>query len=773
MSTAGACSPVLKMQSMQWTKCAVFIGALALAAAAVSARAQSSGSFKITVEDSSGAVLANATVTDAAGNLLGHTDASGNLTIPCSGACRVSISAPGFALQTLSVSGPATVTLQPAAAAQQITVTAYRAPLGELQSPVTTRVLSQNTLQSTAAITLDSQLAQIPGVQLYRRSSSLVANPTSQGISLRGLGSSSASRTLVVEDGMPLNDPIFGLIHWQEIPSLAIRDVQLVRTGASDLYGSSAIAGVINVITAHPTSHQLEFSSSYGGEATFDENLLAETRHGPWAALFSSGVIGTDGYNQEAPYQRGPVDQPSNVHSQSALLDVEHDRGPLRLFVRSSAYNESRHNGTPYQMNATRLLRYATGGDWQTVRDSSLTVRLYGSDEEYRQTFSSISNLPTSSDPTCSYRCGETPVKFSFIPDNQLGASAQWNEPLGAGLLLVAGADVDDTRMWDSEDSFTGGGSLTNQHDRQRDSGVYGELMWVHRAWTVTASAREDWFENFNDLLLDFTSSGWTPDASQPPQISQHLFDPRLGLSRKLSDHWALAASGFRAFREPNPDELYHAFQIGNELTLANNNLRSERATGWEAGTAAQYPWGTIRASYFLTQVNDPITAATIDLNSSPIKLKRENLGQVESRGVSLDFEIEPRRWLTAEGGYQYAHAVVSRGPQYVGNWIPEAPRNTATLNLRAFKPALGTLSLQGRLSGQMFDAAANDFLLHGFFRLDAYASHSFGSRFQLYAAGENLFDRAIEVSKTPTTTLGQPRVARAGFLVDFGGAGQ
>ena len=48
-------------------------------------------------------------------------------------------------------------------------------------------------------------------MELFRRSSSLVANPTSQGISLRGLGSTSASRTLVIEDDVPLNDPLWRL----------------------------------------------------------------------------------------------------------------------------------------------------------------------------------------------------------------------------------------------------------------------------------------------------------------------------------------------------------------------------------------------------------------------------------------------------------------------------------------------------------------------------------------------------------------------------------
>ena len=65
----------------------------------------------------------------------------------------------------------------------------------------------------------------------------------------------------------------------------------------------------------------------------------------------------------------------------------------------------------------------------------------------------------------------------------------------------------------------------------------------------------------------------------------------------------------------------------------------------------------------------------------------RENLGQIESRGVSLDFGLAPLAWLAVDGGYQYAHAVVSRGTQDLGNWIPEVARNMATLNLRAFRP--------------------------------------------------------------------------------------
>jgi outer membrane receptor protein involved in Fe transport len=736
-------------------------------------RAQASSSIRITVEDARGAVLAGAAIADNNGKTLGRSDEAGQATIECTIPCSVRISANGFASRSELLTAAATIRLGPAQAAEQVTVTAYRTPMGDLESPATTRTLTQKTLRTTAAITLDDGLRQLPGVELFRRSSSLAANPTSQGISLRGLGSTSASRTLVTGDDVPLNDPLGGWIHWQETPELAIRDVELVRGGASDLYGSSAIGGVVNIITARPLSKGLEVRSTYGGEETYDQSALATANGGEWGGLVAGGLNGTDGYIQEAPDQRGPVDQPSNVHSENALLMGEHGSGALREFARVSGFNELRHNGTPYQFNGTRLVRYATGGDWANSQGNALRLRLYGSDERYRQTFSSISNLPDFGDAVCTYRCGETPTKYSYVPDNELGAALNWTQSIRSRLLLVAGADVRDVRVWDDEQSFGAKAGLTNLHDHQRDSGGYAEAMWLRGGWTATASGRVDWFQNYDGQQLSWNGTEWTLSAKQPPQFGERLFNPRLGVSRKVGEHWAISASGFRAFRAPTPNELYRSTQVGNELTLANGNLKSERATGWETGVATHQQWGTVRASYFLTEVNRPISALTTNPNSSPILLMRENLGQIESRGVSLDYEVAPLRWMAIDGGYQYAHATVSRGAQDYGKWIPEVARNLATLNIRASDAHIGTLSLQSRLSGRMYDGDANAFLLHGYFRLDAYGSHSFGNRLEVFAAGENLLGRAIQVSETPTTTLGQPRVARAGFQVRFGSDGE
>ena len=231
------CSKVEKVKPMPWCRSKTMVGvlrhiprtALALAGllAVSSLCAQQPVPITLSVVDKSGAVIAGASVEEANGPLLGRTDTNGQLTIRCRIPCRLHIEAKGFAGKFVEISANTTVQLDAAGSNEQVTVTAYRTPLGTLESPVTTRGLSASALSTTASITMDGQVRQLPGVELFRRSSSLVSNPTSQGISLRGLGSTAASRTLVTEDDVPLNDALGGWIHWEEQPELTIDRIEV------------------------------------------------------------------------------------------------------------------------------------------------------------------------------------------------------------------------------------------------------------------------------------------------------------------------------------------------------------------------------------------------------------------------------------------------------------------------------------------------------------------------------------------------------------------
>jgi hypothetical protein len=92
-----------------------------------------------------------------------------------------------------------------------------------------------------------------------------------------------------------------------------------------------------------------------------------------------------------------------------------------------------------------------------------------------------------------------------------------------------------------------------------------------------------------------------------------------------------------------------------------------------------------------------------------------------------------------------------------------------ATAQLRLSRPRLGLVSLQARYGGRQYDDDANIFLLHSYFRLDGYIDHSLGRHAVAFAAAQNLFDRSIEIGKTPLTTLDTPRAVRVGLRFTLG----
>jgi outer membrane receptor for ferrienterochelin and colicin len=110
-------------------------------------------------------------------------------------------------------------------------------------------ILAHEDLATAAALTLDCALRQVPGFVLFRRTGSLTSNPTSQGVSLRGSGSSGASRAIVLDDGLPLNDPFGGWVYWDRVPKESIEAVEVVQGGMSNLYGTGALGGY-NIIRA-------------------------------------------------------------------------------------------------------------------------------------------------------------------------------------------------------------------------------------------------------------------------------------------------------------------------------------------------------------------------------------------------------------------------------------------------------------------------------------------------------------------------------------------
>ena len=253
------------------------------------------------------------------------------------------------------------------------------------------------------------------------------------------------------------------------------------------------------------------------------------------------------------------------------------------------------------------------------------------------------------------------------------------------------------------------------------------------------------------------------------PNRSEFIPSPRLGIVRQIGASAAIHASVFRAFRTPTMNELYRTGQVGAQVTQANPQLKSERATGWEAG--ATYTSGTISlaATYFWTQINRPVSAVFISTNN----YLRENLGQIVSQGTELHLDLHPNQTISATLGYQYSHAVVtdfSAQPALVGNWIPAVPRQSFTAQLRAQRPRIGSVTLAARASGHAFDDSANTFILSSFFSLDLAAQHNFGPHWTVSVDLNNLLNQRPDVARTPLLTLGSPFLAQGGLAFHWNG---
>src|SRR5689334_20960169 len=194
-----------------------------------------------------------------------------------------------------------------------ITVTATRTETRLTDTPSSVVILNRDAINVSPATTIDDSLRQIPGFTLFRRSGSRTANPTSQGVSLSGLGASGASRAIVLEDGVPLTDPFGGWVYWGRVSQAGLQNVELVRRGVSNLYGSEGLAGAIQFIPKPVNESAFTLETSYGNEQTPDLSFWGGTRIGAWDTAISTDLMRTDGYILVPKDIRGSVDNLANA----------------------------------------------------------------------------------------------------------------------------------------------------------------------------------------------------------------------------------------------------------------------------------------------------------------------------------------------------------------------------------------------------------------------------------------------------------------------------
>ena len=726
---------------------------------------------RLHVQDAGGRAIVQAAA--SCGSVTAHADAGGIISLPCDQ--PLTVQAPGF--RTVAVPAGATeITLAPAGVTATATSVTTRESLPVGEAARTVYTLTAAELHAYPAVTLDESLRQHAGFELFRRAPSRVANPTSEGISLRGLGSTAVSRTLVLEDGAPLNDPFGGWIHWNENPTQAVESVELVTGGGSDLYGSSALGGVIDITPQSPARPTLALEAAGGAQDT--TNLQGtSTFTSPLAdGLLAGESLRTAGYIVVAPGLAGPIDTPANVRSQAyhAELGRREDSGFGRdarshAFLTGNLLQEDRDNGTPLQTNATRLWRYLGGYDLPAGDRAQARLRLFGSDEGYRQTFTS----------TNAARTAETLTRLQRVHTQELGGTLNGSIHFGH-FAALAGADVRDLRGIDYELPIAANqpNGLQDVTARQRYVGGFGELLATAGKWSGAFSLRLDHSSNLDTTQFAQAKAGAAITATPQPDRAETIASPRLGITRALGAMASAHVSAFRAFRAASLNELYRTGQVGQQTTLANPALNSERATGVEAGLEAA-PASRVRfkTTYFWTVINRPVSAVLLSQTATTSISRRENLGQLISQGVEASADIRLTAVLSATAGYQFANAVVTKfapQPAFIGLRIPQVPQHSLTGQVRLASARQGELTLAVRGSSLAFDDAANQFPLTGFVQLDLYGRRSLaprhtGNRIDAFFLIQNLTGHRQQVARTPILTLGSPIFAEGGLRFRLG----
>lgn len=510
----------------------------------------------------------------------------------------------------------------------EVTVTAGKHAQSMEEIPVSISTMSGDDIEARGITSLDNALRRIPGVNLAEDQVNIRG---SSGYS-RALG----SRVLLLVDGAPVLAGDAGEIKFDVVPMFSVDRIEVVKGAGSALYGSSALGGVINVITREPRSRMTRVRI---GTGVWDNPYHAEWKwwgdsprwrnsidlqhgdvHGDFSYLVTAGLRNDQAYRQNDDHVRYGL-------SGRAWYRLSPDRN---LSVAVNHSSDTRGNWV-YWGDLARALQPPATTD---LTEEIVSVKSQVS-AVYRQTHGArfASSLRLNAYRT-SFEASSDTSDFSFRPSDQtqstawlLGAEWQGSYTLSAGNLLTFGVEGSRTTV----DSRTYG-------DRSGWSGaVYAQdEIAVGGGWHLSAGAR------FDMTAVDTLESDM--------QVN-----PRLGATYVPWQHGALRASYGWGFRSPSVAERYATASAGGIRTKPNPDLQAERSTSYEFGFKQLLPHGlTFDAAVFWNDY-DNLVEPTIDPADGKIFFR--NITQARIRGYEMTLEAQPLgEFLRFAASYTYLY---------------------------------------------------------------------------------------------------------------------
>jgi len=618
----------------------------------------------------------------------------------------------------------------------EVVVTANRSEEPRDRVPFSITALDRAAIRASQATVVSDLLAQTPGVGFARNGGPGALT----GVFIRGAGS---DETLVLIDGVRVNDPTDpgGAYDFGQLLTGDISRIEVLRGPQSTLWGSQAIGGVVNIVTAPPGGPPHGEASFEGGSygTTYERASVAGTA-GPVALRLGGGYYDTGGVSAFDRKFGGRETDGFHQGQLSGRADVTLTRYAdldLRAY-----YSEGRTSIDGYPPPSYAL---ADGPEFQASRQltdyAGLNVALFDGRLKNRIAFEYAENdrdIPAVTDY-------DSPAKYAGVTQRY---EYQGTAALPRDGKLVFGAERERSGFADL--------SSSPQSDPRNnvtiDSGYAQVSGDVVRDLTLTAGVRHDSHQTFGDHDTGQVGAAWRLN----------------GGATILRSSWG---TGFKA---PTLYQLYSDY--------GNTRLKPEEAEGWDGGVEQRFWDGRVvlQAGYFGRDTSnliaffycgggaDPLCAGP----GGPARLGYyANVAKAHAEGAELQGEVAVTPRLSLSGEYTYTHSVDrSTGSFTFGKLLARRPQDTASSTLTYAFPDAATAAVAVRYAGDSFDDAANTIRLKAYTLVDLRGSYPLPRRFapvglELYGRIENLFDARYETAYR-YGTLG--RGAYAGVRAKF-----
>ena len=662
----------------------------------------------------------------------------------------------------------------------ELVVSVTRSDRTVRETPVNVTVLTRNQIRLSGANTVPDLLRTIPGLVTRDYQGTVAVSPTRQAPALRGLGGTSASRTLVLVDGVPVDDPFTSWMYWGRIPLDLVERIEIVRGGSAGIWGNRALGGVINIITQRPAENAGRVSLQGGGWSTGRADLSLTGRTDKLGVALAGEWFETNGYFVLPEASRTPIDVPAGTRHKMAFGRLEYQAtSNLAFNLSGSWFDEDRNLATHLRRQATAIGQIQGGANLTTSDGSRWSLSGFNARKQGTQTSASESVDRTT----------EVPSTDQFkAPAQSAGANLQWSRGFGSMVDLSAGADL----SWTDGEAKENARWVTNQFTRLRVNagtqlyrGLYLQNIFTPAAHlNIVAAGRVDFWRNYNGLRSeqDIQTGNMLSDSSYAAESGSHV-SYNVGVHYDLTDRLSWRGGFYTAFRAPTLNELYKAGrESGNVIIESNAQLSAESLLGTEIGVDYMFgSQGVARVTGFWNRVNNPIVDVTIGVatggtrNIAPCGStaaggtcrQRQNLGRSRTYGIEAELELFPADNWRLRGTYSWNPTEVIDAPgqpQILGKAARSVAEHSATARADYLNPRIVDVALTARWVGDRFDDDINTIILERFFLLDVGVSRAIRQRWEIFGGVENLLGAEYAISKNASNIrTGAPRLILTG----------